>query len=657
MAKSVNIVMKKFHGVLCLDLVNEVFENKYKIVDLLGKGGMSTVYLAKDIKLQKFWAIKEVSANLNDTSKLKIDLLAETNILKKLDHPALPRIVDIIKRDKNLYIVMDFIDGISLDKFIHKKGAIDEKTVLDWAKQICDVLTYLHSQKPNPIIYRDMKPGNLMLTESGKIKLIDFGIAREYKKEVSKDTTYIGTRGYAAPEQYGDCQSDARTDIYSFGVTLYHMLTGRGPNDPPFELKPVRELNSSLSEGIEYIIEKSTRQDPSLRYQNVDEMLYDIKNIHKLNSNYKRQLMKKYIKVAASACLFIFSLFLIISGALGVKSESVNEYNNMIENGSKQNGDKAVDYYKQAVDKNSSNPKAYIKIISTYLENGEYDQSVDFIEANLKDKNSKLLKDNELLFQIGMAYFDDESYGKAYQYFNKIDNADISISEPLKYYKPVANALSKLDLKNKDKIVSSIKDLEKYIDSRSDVNYKVESYITLAELYRDNPQIFPENTDKEIEVLEKASSSLANKNNAILYAQLGQAYFDKASESKIEQDKYTLYLNKALDNYKNAIQMGSKVSNTYCQLGLIYKYLGNTNESKNTFEKETQVFSDDYKGYMELSLLEYDAQQAMPQEKRNYNDFVRYYNNTISKKYNENDVDFMTLKQEYSDLKNQGAIK
>ncbi|AAK78384.1 protein kinase [Clostridium acetobutylicum] len=657
MVKSDIIIVKNFHGVFCLNLVNEIFENKYKIIDILGKGGMSTVYLAKDIKLQKFWAIKEVSNNINDTSKLKVDLLAETNILKKLDHPALPRIVDIIKRDESLYIVMDFIDGVSLDKFIHKNGAINEKVVLDWAKQICDVLSYLHSQKPNPIIYRDMKPGNLMLTQNGKIKLIDFGIAREYKKEVSKDTTYIGTRGYAAPEQYGDCQSDARTDIYSFGVTLYHMLTGKGPNDPPFELKPVRELNSSLSEGIEHIIEKSTRQDPSLRYQNVDEMLYDIKNIHKLNSKYKKQLVKKYIKVAASACLFIFSVFLIISGVLGIKSDSANEYNNIIENGSKQNGDKAVEYFKQAVDKNSSNPKAYIKIIDTYLENGEYDQSIDFIETNLNNKQSELLKDNELLFKIGMAYFDDESYAKAYQYFNKIKGADISISEPLKYYKPVANALSKVDLQNKDKIVSSITQLEKYIDSRSDVDYKVESYITLAELYRDNPQIFPQNTDKEIGVLEKASSVSANKNNAILYGQLGQAYFDKASESKIEQDKYNFYLNKALDSYKNSIQMGSKISNTYCKLGLIYKYLGNTAESKNTFQKETQLFSDDYKGYMEMALLEYDSQQSAAPETRNYSEFVKYYNSTVSKKYNENDVDFMTLKQEYNDLKNQGVIK
>lgn len=103
--------------------------------------------------------------------------------------------------------------------------------------------------------------------------------------------------------------------------------------------------------------------------------------------------------------------------------------------------------------------------------------------------------------------------------------------------------------------------------------------------------------------------------------------------------------------------MGSKISNTYCKLGLIYKYLGNTAESKNTFQKETQLFSDDYKGYMEMALLEYDSQQSAAPETRNYSEFVKYYNSTVSKKYNENDVDFMTLKQEYNDLKNQGVIK
>lgn len=286
-----------------MNLVGALFENKYQIIDILGIGGMSTVYLAKDIKTQKLWAIKQIRKNLYNA---KVDLMAETNLLKRLDHPALPKIIDIIYKDDYIYFVLDFIDGISLDKKLSEEGNFNEATVLSWLKQICEVLAYLHSQKPNPIIYRDMKPANIMLTMQDKIKLIDFGIAREYKEDVSLDTNYIGTKGYAAPEQYGNHQTDARTDIYSLGVTIYHLTTGKGPNEPPFEIKPARQMNPALSEGIEIIIAKCTKQDPALRYQCIDELMNDLNNIHKLKPNYKLDLRKKLIKFSNFIMAFIF---------------------------------------------------------------------------------------------------------------------------------------------------------------------------------------------------------------------------------------------------------------------------------------------------------------------------------------------------------------
>lgn len=639
-----------------LKLENDIFNGKYEIVDVLGKGGMSVVYLAKDIKLQKFWAIKQVKKNLNTS----IDLLAETNILKNLDHPALPRIVDIIERNESIYLVMDFIDGISLDKLITESGIIDEKTVIDWAKQICDVLNYLHSQKPNPIIYRDMKPGNLMITNRGLIKLIDFGIARKYKKNVSKDTTYIGTRGYAAPEQYGDYQSDARTDIYSLGVTLYQLLTGKGPNDPPFEIKPIRKINPSLSEGMEFIIKKCTEQDPNLRYQSIKEMLNDLDNIHKLNSSYKREVRKKYIKISISIIMFILSVFLITSGILGIKAEGIKEYNTMIENGDKQgnlkNTGKAIESFKAAISKNEEDSKAYIKAIDTYIGNGQYDQCIDFIETYVTPKGISLLKDDNLKYKVGMAYFDYENYSKAYKYFDEIKGEKADNIGEFKYYKVVAKTLAAPSMSKNSEVIESVNNLEKYIDGNSDIHFKIRAYIILAQIYRDNPQIFDKNSDKEIAILEKANILSVDKNNIILYQQLGQAYYSKACESKLEPEKYKIYLNKALQNYKIAITAGDQISDTYCKLGTIYKYLDNIGESKNAFQREIQMFPDDYKGYMELALLEYDMQQKVSNGQRNYSDFIKYYKLTICKKYNENDTEFMSLSQKYNDLKNQGII-
>ncbi|MCX7921400.1 MAG: serine/threonine-protein kinase [Clostridia bacterium] len=256
----------------------QLFDGKYRILKVLGKGGMGTVYLAENVKLGTLWAIKSINKQANS----KIDILVESNILKQLNHPSLPRIFDILEDESNIYVIVDYIDGTPLDKELQNVGKFPEETVVRWAKQICDVLIYLHTHKPNPIIYRDMKPSNIILTREGSIKLIDFGIAREYKAGSESDTIYIGTRGYAAPEQYGAGQTNAATDIFSLGITLYHILTGKGPNEPPYELKPVRTLDKSLSEGIEYIISKCTRQDPGERYQSAQELLSELANIEKV---------------------------------------------------------------------------------------------------------------------------------------------------------------------------------------------------------------------------------------------------------------------------------------------------------------------------------------------------------------------------------------
>ncbi len=251
---------------------SNILKDRYRIVKTLGEGGMSRVYLAENIKLGTLWAIKEISKK----NEMKIDFLAEPNLLKRLEHPALPRVFDIIENEECVYVVVDYIEGVSLEEKLAETGALPEAVVLEWAKQLCGVLSYLHEYSPNPIIYRDMKPSNIILMKSGKLKLIDFGIAREYKSDSPNDTVYIGTRGYAAPEQYGSGQTSVATDIYSLGVTLYQLLTGKSPNDPPYEFKPVRAYNRALSSSIEKIIERCTRKNPIERYQSARELLADI---------------------------------------------------------------------------------------------------------------------------------------------------------------------------------------------------------------------------------------------------------------------------------------------------------------------------------------------------------------------------------------------
>jgi len=261
--------------------IGDVLEEKYRITGLLGKGGTGHVYLAENIRLGNEWAVKEVGLS----GEVRADILEESEILRKLNHHSIPRIVDIIEHENFLYLIEDYFAGVNLKELIKAREACSEADVIRWAKQLCEILIYLHSIKPNPIIYRDMKPGNIIIDNENNAKLIDLGIAREYKEDQDSDTSYIGTRGYAAPEQYsGANQTDERTDVYGLGAALYHAVTGANPNEPPYRIVPVRQNNKSLSKDIERIIAKCTQNDPGLRYQNVNELLTDLNNMHRFNS-------------------------------------------------------------------------------------------------------------------------------------------------------------------------------------------------------------------------------------------------------------------------------------------------------------------------------------------------------------------------------------
>ncbi len=284
--------------------IGSVIDGKYKILDEIGHGGMSTVYLAINEKANRPWAIKEVRKSFRrDFDILKQSLILETDMLKKLSHKNLPSIVDVIDSDENFLIVMDYIEGNTLEKLIEENGAYPQEDVVDWAVQLCDVLRYLH-ERPNPIIYRDMKPSNVMLKSDGNVVLIDFGTAREFKEQNAGDTTCLGTQGYAAPEQFGGMgQTDARTDIYCLGATMYHLLTGHNPSEPPYEMYPIRQWNSALSSGLEKVILKCTRKNPADRYQSASELMYALKHYRDLETKTQIQCKKRLGGFAAALFL------------------------------------------------------------------------------------------------------------------------------------------------------------------------------------------------------------------------------------------------------------------------------------------------------------------------------------------------------------------
>lgn len=401
--------------------IGEVVDGKYKILNKIGQGGMSVVYLAMNERANKQWAIKEVRKDgVSNFEVVKQGLIAETDLLKKLNHPNLPSIIDVIDGEGTFLIVMDYIEGNSLSKALKDYGALPQEDVIEWAKQLCDVLGYLHSRQP-AIIYRDMKPSNVMLKPDGTVTLIDFGTAREFKSHNVADTTCLGTQGYAAPEQFGgQGQTDARTDIYCLGATLYHLVTGHNPCDPPYEMYPIRQWNPALSSGLEEIILKCTQKNPADRYQSCAELMYALEHYTELDEGFRKKQKRKWRLFLASSITAVVSII----AAIGFKvSENIvvgNSYDtyvsqaaNITDFANVDNFTQAYDYYKKAIAIDPGREEAYEGLLKAVIGDNIFDENENSLmldDLHLNENLEKLKSSNEdaygrVAYELAKDYF------------------------------------------------------------------------------------------------------------------------------------------------------------------------------------------------------------------------------------------------------------
>lgn len=407
--------------------IGQVIDGKYEILKLIGRGGMSEVYLAMDKRLNKQWAVKEIPKRARDRNNEIViqSAIAEANLIKQLDHPAIVRIVDIIDNADVIYIIEDYIEGETLNTILENNGAQPQEMVIDWAMQICEALEYLHTRKP-PVIYRDMKPANVMLKPDGNIKVIDFGIAREYKDQSMADTVSLGTKGYAAPEQFGGRgQTDARTDIYCLGVTLYHLVTGQNPCEPPYEIYPIRHWNPQLSAGLEAIIQKCTQMNPADRYQSCAELLYALHHYEEYGAAYRaRQKRKLNIFIGTAAAAAVFALVGVFGLAMRTQTNNADYTQNMIQAEKASSSEEKIQYYSQAIDIKPLSQEAYLGMIAAFKDDAAFTTEEE--QEFKKQINAHLaaLRSNPgyavLAFETGKLYWYYYDYGKTESADNQI---------------------------------------------------------------------------------------------------------------------------------------------------------------------------------------------------------------------------------------------
>lgn len=264
-----------------------ILRDRYKLTEIVGQGGMGSVYRAEDLRLPgRLCAIKEVQPDLTASSAMQAQaqsqFLQEASILAQLDHPGLPKVSDFFTENGRDYLVMDYVAGKDLRQLLaENEGPLPQEQVLAWAWQILDAVAYLHRQKP-PVLHRDIKPANIKLTPDNRIKLVDFGLVKVMVRDDARTITVVQGRGtalYTPLEQYGgdSGHTDARTDIYALGATFYHLLTAVPPPDAkarflsPNRLRPPHRVNPGVSPAVSQAILWAMEMHPDERPSSIEQ--------------------------------------------------------------------------------------------------------------------------------------------------------------------------------------------------------------------------------------------------------------------------------------------------------------------------------------------------------------------------------------------------
>ena len=645
--------------------IRDIIENRYEVIKEIGRGGMSVVYLANDINLDKKVAIKDIKRESNlDNEFLRERIRGEISILKELRHQSLAYVQEVIYRGDDIYIVMDYVEGRSLKEELKSGRKFTADEVIELAKQIAEVLDYIHTLK-NPIVYKDMKPDNIMLMPNGRIKLIDFGISIENTVN-GEEKKNFGTKIFMSPEQAEGKNVDSRSDIYSLGVTLHNILLGRiyKKNN---KLVPIREIDKSLPEGLQTIINKCTEYDRENRYSSCKNLKYQLENIEKLESDYKWKVIKEMKRFLMSASAFILFIVVAIVGHVGNKGDIFDEYKGLMNeadtyiiNGEYTEAIKVLDKAILKVD--GSNEEAYEKIINIYTDMGNPQEGLNKVEGYIYDEFENVNKNDDVLLKVAMTYMNMNNHDIALKYFQMINEKDIPDA---KYYKTLTTSLSSMNI-DYSKILSELVEFEKFTDKLPNGEKKLTNYNSLANIYISNKGNLKDANDKVIEIIDKAYSNLKTLNNETLNMQyeydflmkLAQTYHSKGvtinlnPDSTIEEKaSATEYLDEAIKNYKYALlDISADKETILIRIGEVYNELGDTEKSIKQFDEVISEYPDSIRAYIKKADTYLDIEEGKQLEDRNYAKVKSIYNDINKHPEADSNVEFNNLKRRMINL-------
>lgn len=569
---------------------NTVIDGRYEVIKEIGSGGTGVVYLAYHIALQKKVVLKKIKKGVYDPSVVR----READLLKDLHHTYLPAVYDFLVYNGDVYTVIDFIEGYSLDQYIDSGTYIDPENLKRWFIQLCEVLDYLHSHDPK-IIHSDIKPANIIITPDNNVCLIDFNISLDGVTDAMGYSKF-----YASPEQISSAYAamegrayavDERTDIFSLGATFYHLFSWHLPAEDAVSNPPLTSIMPTEDYFYE-IIDKCMRPDPNDRYSSSAQLLKAVRDIRKHTREYKAFSIERFISVVTGTFLIAGGAWLCVHGEAVKKSENFkSEYSQVLSLYNEESFEKCSESGLDLINK------------------AEYKEYFD--------GNPEYL--SEIMYVVSESYAGLEDYDNAAYYSKQaLDKTDYSENNAAEYYlayvsalinsgnmKSAEKAFEKADKYDLDKVQLDLLHMELYIgyekysdavqlaDSR--LKYSTyaqnEDFLTAAaKAYEQGGKI-----KKQISCLEKLCSI---SKNTLYMRRLGAAYASAASAYK---SQYKAYSQKACACFESLVSDNSGKSIDYINLLKCYEALEDNKKAQSLIEKMLSKFTDDYRIYAEAA--------------------------------------------------------
>lgn len=677
-----------------------ILDSTYEIKEQIGAGGGGTIYRAYHKRLKKDVVLKKIHKSTSRNEE-------EKEILKNLKHSYLPQVYDFLEAKDGIYTVIDYIPGQSLDKVLSERGAFSQKQAVRYAIQLCEAVEYLHRQKP-PIIHGDIKPGNLMLTPEDNICLIDFNISGVLGGNSAAVAGF--TSGYASPEQIqavktnmearhgsiwkteetqtmydgaetetmtekgstlfpeASCRVDERSDVYSIGATVYHLITGKKPAEDPGKIESPFKVDAAIKESVSIILMKALERSPDKRFQSVSEMLNAFQKLHKYDLRYKQLLWKQELMlIGAAACIGV-GILTAFFGSRQIQVEKENEYVQAVAAladavSSSEDRERVEDLYEDARSRKPERLEAYFEKARFFYGQFRYEECREYIEKEILTQTAFYEQEEiaDIYFMLANCCFEQENYDDAIiNYRTAIDKND---SNP-DYYRDYAIALVREgDSGKAEKVLRQAEEnFKRCIREAEDDYRKMRAYVMCDAVYRELSGKAAEIAQKikklkfSAELLEQARTDVGQEYQLLIYERLAQDYIDLQ-----ELTSEDFYGESAIKVLEAVIERGWGNYTTLHNIAILYQRLGDFGQCRQTLLKMQELEPENYISYKRMAFLEAEEQNQKSNQNREYDQFVSFYKKAkeLYSRSGENgkDAEMQLLDELYQQMLDGGWMK